>query len=208
MNSKPGSSLHLPAHYGRHRTINLRKDRRFNLWVQAISLCGVLAAVSVAVILKLPLGSTWNPWFGVPTTILAALVYLAAHEVTHGIALQWLTGDRPTYALRFPFLTTGNRAYLDRGGTVLVALAPSVLWGVLLLGALLLAPADLRMTLYVILTLNIAGSAGDYAETVVALRQPPEALIRDDGTEITVFLPSGEGSSREDQAGAASRRPQ
>ena len=97
---------------------------------------------------------------------------------------------------------------LNRGSTAFVALAPSLAWGVLLLAAFLLAPADVRLTLYVLLALNFAGSGGDYAEAALALRQPPEALIRDDGAEIGVFLPAGDHGPAEPQTADADRRPQ
>ncbi|MFD0047135.1 DUF3267 domain-containing protein [Pseudarthrobacter scleromae] len=100
-----------------------------------------------------------------------------------------LTRVRPTYAVRFPFLTTGNRAYLTRRTAVVVALAPCIVWGGVLLAALLTVPADYRITMYVLLALNFAGSAGDYVEVYVVSRQQPDALVQDDGDNINVFVP-------------------
>jgi hypothetical protein len=208
MSRPPENSLRLPIGYECHLSIDLEEDRVFNRWVRAVFLGVAVAAVAAALGLNLPLETAWSPWVSVPVTVLAVLFYFSAHEATHGLALRWRTGIRPSYAFAFPFLTTGSPAYLNRGSTAFVALAPSLAWGVLLLAAFLLAPADARLTLYLLLALNFAGSGGDYAEAALALRQPPEALIRDDGAEIGVFLPAGGHSPAEAQAADADRRPQ
>lgn len=185
----PRDTVELPPHYRPHRTVNLKKDGKFPAAVQGIFVMVALLAVSAALLLGLPLGSGWSPLVTVPVTLLACLAYMAAHEATHGVVLQLLTRVRPTYAVRFPFLTTGNRAYLTRRTAVVVALAPCIVWGGVLLAALLTVPADYRITMYVLLALNFAGSAGDYVEVYVVSRQQPDALVQDDGDNINVFVP-------------------
>lgn len=59
----------------------------------------------------------------------------------------------------------------------------------MVLAALFALPADYRLTAYVVLALNFAGSAGDIVEAYVVSRQQPEALVQDDGGKIHVFLP-------------------
>ncbi|WP_211219896.1 DUF3267 domain-containing protein [Glaciibacter superstes] len=84
---------------------------------------------------------------------------MAVHEATHGVVLQTLTTVKHSYAVRFPFLTTGNHAYLTRRSAIVVALAPAVIWGILLVAALLALPQDYLLTAYILLALNFAGSA-------------------------------------------------
>ncbi|MFJ6303195.1 DUF3267 domain-containing protein [Pseudarthrobacter oxydans] len=185
----PSDTVELPPDYRPHRTVNLKKDGKFPAAVQGIFVLVALLAVSAALLLGLPLGSGWSPLVTVPVTLLACLAYMAAHEAAHGVVLQLLTRVRPTYAVRFPFLTTGNRAYLTRRTAVVVALAPCIVWGGVLLAALLTVPADYRITMYVLLALNFAGSAGDYVEVYVVSRQQPDALVQDEGDNINVFVP-------------------
>lgn len=59
----------------------------------------------------------------------------------------------------------------------------------MLLAALVTLPDDYRLTAYILLTLNFAGSAGDIVEVYVVSRQPAEALFQDDGNDLHVFLP-------------------
>lgn len=179
----------LPATYRQHLTVNLQENKKFGIAVQGIFVVVALVAVGAALVLRLRLATEWAPLVTIAVTLTACLVYMAAHEATHGLTLQLLTRVKPTYKVRFPFLTTGNRAYLTRRTAVIVALAPVVTWGVVLVVALLTLPADYRLTAYILLALNFAGSAGDVVEVYVVSRQPTDALIQDDGNDLHVFLP-------------------
>jgi hypothetical protein len=85
--------------------------------------------------------------------------------------------------------TFAMSAYLTRRSAVIVALAPAVLWGIVLVAALFIVPQDYRLTVYILLALNFAGSAGDFVEVYVVSRQQPDALIQDDGNKVLVFVP-------------------
>ncbi len=178
----------LPATYREHRAVNL-KDKKFTVAVQGIFLVVALAALGVALLRLLPLDTSWSSVLTIPVTLVACIIYMAAHEATHGVLLHMLTKVKPFYAVRFPFLTTGNHAYLTRRSAVIVALAPAVIWGIILIAALSAAPQDYRLTVYILLALNFAGSAGDYVEVYVVTRQQPDALVQDDGNKVRVFIP-------------------
>lgn len=185
----------LPVTYRRHVTVDLKNDKRLAFAVQGIFVLAGLIAVGVALLFGLPLETQWPPILTIPVTVVACLVYMAVHEATHGVALQLITGMKASYSMRFPFLTTGTDAYLTRRSTVVVALMPGVLWGTLLLLALLTVPADFRLSAYIVLTLNFAGSAGDIVEVFVVTRQQRDALIQDDGKSVHVFLPRQSSST-------------
>lgn len=193
MDSKGGfcDASDLAATWHEHLTVDLENDKWFALSVQGIF---VLLAAIAAGAAFLPGANLWTGWSPVVTTVVTialCLIYMAVHEATHGVALRLLTRVRSSYTVRFPFLSTGNLAYLTRRNAVIVALSPGLLWGMLLLVALLSVPNDFRLTLYVVLALNFAGSAGDIVEVYVVLRQRRGALIQDDGSKIRVFVPYG-----------------
>lgn len=170
------------------RTVDLKRDGRFRAVIQGIFALVALGAVAVALLTDLPLGSTWSPIVMIPAVLLMCLIYMAAHEATHGAVLQLLTKVQPSYTFRFPFLTTGSDAYLTPRSAAVIALAPSVIWGLALLAALVTLPGDYRLVTYVLVALNFAGSAGDYVEAYLVTRQPPDALVQDDGDKVHVFL--------------------
>lgn len=187
----PKDTAELPLTYGAQLTVNFKKDKKLALAIQATFLLLALLAVAVALLVPLPLATSWAPVLTIAVTLAACLAYMAVHEATHGVTLQLLTKVKPTYKLHFPFLTTGNHAYLTRRSAVIVALAPSVIWGVVLLAALITLPDDYRLTAYIVLALNFVGSAGDFVEVFVVSRQPTAALLQDDGDDLHVFLPRG-----------------
>ncbi len=181
----------LPHGYRELRAVDLKKDKRYAVTIQGLVLLTALVAVGIARLISLPLESGWPPAVTAVTTVSACLLYMAAHEATHGAVLHLVSGVRPSYAVRFPFLTTGSRAYLTRRSAVMVALAPFLVWGLVLGGALLVLPQDYLLTTYIVLALNVAGSAGDFVEVHVVTRQPATALIHDDGTSMRVHVPDG-----------------
>lgn len=180
----------LPAPYAQHSTVDFKKDRKIAVLIQGIFVVVASVAVAVALLFQLPLASEWHPAITLIVTLAASLLYMAAHEATHGVTLRLLTGTRPSYRFRFPFLTTSSSLYLTRRSVVLIALVPCVLWGLMLLVALFFVPADVRLTVYIVLALNFAGSAGDYVETALALRQPPRTLLQDTADKIYIFRPT------------------
>lgn len=182
----------LPPAYQEQRTVDVKTDRRFAVAIQGLFVLVALVATAAALVLDLSLASSRSPVVIIPVTLLACLVYMAVHELTHGVVLQLLTKVQPSYTVRFPFLTTGNHAYLTRRSAVIVALAPSVIWGVVLLIALLTLPADYRLTTYILLALNFAGSSGDWVEVYVIAWQQHDALVQDDGDKIHIFVPQNQ----------------
>jgi hypothetical protein len=138
----------LPRTYREHRTVDLKKDKRFAVAVQGLFVLMALVAVGAALLLDLPLETSWSPILTTSVTLFACLIYMTVHEATHGVVLQILTKMKPSYAVRFPFLTTGNHAYLIRRSAVVVALAPALMWGIVLAAALLTLPQDYLLTAY------------------------------------------------------------
>lgn len=185
---QPRDTAELPSHYQKHLTVNLKTNRKITIFIQGTFLGVVLIAVVVALLSELPLPG-WSPWITVPVTLLACVLYMAAHEATHGVTLRLLTGTKPHYAVRFPFLTTSSPLFLTRRSTIITALAPCIVWGAVLVGALFVVPDELRLMSYILLTLNFAGSAGDYIEAVLAFRQPKRALLQDEGDRFHAFIP-------------------
>ncbi|WP_131105478.1 DUF3267 domain-containing protein [Ornithinimicrobium sufpigmenti] len=172
-------------------TLDLKTNRTAALTVQVGVALTVATAIALALLLDLPLDSGWGSGITAVVTVAAVVVYMVGHELTHGAMLWALTRVRPTYAVRLPYLTTGSQALLTRPAAVTVALAPFLLWAVLLSALWLTLPQDGRLTLYVLLALNAAGSVGDAVQAWAFARLAPGSLIRDDGRQTTVFSPSG-----------------
>ena len=190
MTVRNSASSTLPAGYRLHRSVDLKRDRRQFTAIQVVAVLIVGAMVGPVLLLDLLPAGGWSTWVTIFVTVAACLVYGAVHELTHGAVLRLLCDERPTVAVRFPYLITGSTAYLGRRSFAAVALAPSVVWGLVLVVLLVVVPPQLVLTVFVVTVLNFAGSSGDYIQTYSTARLPPEALIQDDGTTTTVFLPT------------------
>ncbi len=186
---------HLPDSYRLHSTLDLTRDKRAAITIQAGFGLTVVAMIVVALVLDLPFESTLGTALTITITVAACLAYMVVHELTHAVLLWWLTQERPTVAVRLPYLITGSQALLTRGKAVVVALAPLVLYTVVLLDLLRTLPSQFFLTVYVVLVLNVAGSSGDVLQAYAFLRLPQAALIRDDGNVTSVFLPA-DGEAR------------
>lgn len=176
-----------PDEYRLASTLDLKEDRRASVTVQAGFAVTIAAMVALVPLLDLPVDSSWPRGLVGVVTVASCVVYMVAHELTHGLLLWWLTGARPTYALRLPYLVTGSRELLSRRVAIAVALAPLTLWSLVLLGLLLALPTELFLTWYVVLGLNVAASAGDVLQALLISRLPRSALIRDDGRQTSVW---------------------
>ncbi|WP_454083355.1 DUF3267 domain-containing protein [Georgenia sp. Marseille-Q6866] len=182
--------IDLPDSYRLHSTLDLKDDKRAATTIKVAFALTVAAMITLALVLDLPFQSTLSTGASVSITVVACLAYMVVHELTHAALLWWLTRERPTVGVRFPYLITGSQAFLTRGGAVVVALTPLVLYTLVLLDLLRSLPPEFFLTVYVVLVLNVAGSAGDVLQARAFLRLPPAALIRDDGEETSVFLPA------------------
>jgi len=186
---RPGQTQ-LPDSYRLHSTLDLKRDKRAATTIQAGFGLTVAAMIVVALVLDLPFESDLSTALTITITVAACVAYMVVHELTHAALLWWLTKERPTVAVRLPYLITGSQALLTRGRAVVVAVAPLVLYTVLLLGLLWTLPSQFFLTVYIVLVLNVAGSAGDALQAHAFLRLPHAALIRDDGKVTSVFLPT------------------
>lgn len=190
MRIRNSASSTLPAGYRPHGSVDLKRDREQFVAIQVVAVLIVAVMVGPVLLLDLLPAGGWSTWVTIAVTVAACLVYGAVHELTHAGALRLLCDERPTVAVRFPYLITGSPAYLGRRSFAAVALAPSVVWGVVLLVLLMVVPPALVLTVVVVAVLNFAGSSGDYIQTYSTAKLPPGALIQDDGRTTTVFLPA------------------
>lgn len=180
----------LPEHYRLHSTLDLKEDKRAATTIKVAFALTVIAMIVLALVLDLPRGDGLSSGVKVLITVAGCLAYMLVHELTHAVMLWWLTQERPTIRVRFPYLITGSPAFLTRAGAVAVALTPGLLYTLVLLDLLRTLPSQLFVTVYVVLVLNVAGSAGDVLQARGFLKLPRTALIRDNGRETSVFLPA------------------
>lgn len=189
------SCLELPQNYRPVLNIDLQKDKKLALLVNGL-------AIVIAVVLLIP-GNMAVPaarlfdvedGMGVYFARLAVLlvgmvVYMVLHELVHGIFMRHYSHAKVRYGFTGLYAFAGSDAYYAKVPYIVIALAPVVVWGLVLAVLCAVAPAGWFWVAYFIQIINLSGAAADLYVTVKFCTLPKDILVRDTGTAMTVYAP-------------------
>lgn len=183
------SYIGLPEGYELSREINLQKDKKLAFWLNA-------AASVVMLVLLLPilpkLGLLlWSGALLLPALalLLGTFAYLVLHEWVHGIFIRLFCGQKADYGFTGLYAFAGKKdAYFCKSHYLLIALAPVVIWGIVLAAACALAQGPWFLVVYFLEAMNLSGAAGDLYVAYLCLRAPSGLLINDDGVSMRFYL--------------------
>ncbi len=180
----------LPPHYRYAATLDFTRDRRHIVPMFILSLA-LIAVPAVAGLFIVPVGPSWalmaSRWWAWPALGGALLLYIPLHELVHGLAMLALSGVMPKFGLRLPYAYAGSEVWFDKRSHIITALAPVVLWGVLLQVAIARLPAPWFWPLWIVQISNLSGSAGDIYCVWALLRMKGDLLIQDTGVRMRVY---------------------
>lgn len=185
----------LPENYIQRTVIDLEKDKKAFWFVNILSL--VIAALMVAIgVWAVPLdlepdADNFVLELLLPLIVLLAgiFAYIVLHEAVHGVFMYAFSRVRPRFGFKLVFAYAGSEAYFDKIRYIVIALAPVVFWGMVLLIIDLFCKGIWFWVFYIIQVCNVGGAAGDLYVTAKILRMPKDILIQDTGTQMTVFTP-------------------
>ncbi len=176
----------LPEGYSEILSVDLQKNKRLAVLVNAIAVLIAAAMIVPAVIFV-------YPDIGLTTFILQALItaagifaYIILHELTHGVVMSAL-GAKPKYGFTGLYAYARAEAYFAKAPYITVALAPVVIWGIVLAILNLTLPVSWFYPIYIIQVMNISGAAGDLYVTARFIFMPKDILVFDTGTAMTVY---------------------
>ncbi|MBQ9960692.1 MAG: DUF3267 domain-containing protein [Firmicutes bacterium] len=184
----------LPNGYDLYERIDLTKDKKtFN----AIMIWSV-AALVVMIAAGLPEHS-FLAAFDMPTEkvlicvaamAIGLLAYILLHEAVHGVFIWFFTGSKPSFGfdLKSGMAYAGSTWFFKKWPYIVIALAPVVIWGIVL--AVLCSKAEecYFWYIYAIQIMNITGAAGDLYVTYMVSRMPSEVLATDSGTAMNFYM--------------------
>ncbi len=120
--------------------------------------------------------------------VIALVLMLVLHELTHGLFFWVFTRQRPVFGFKLMYAyAAAPDWYLARTPFIITGAAPLVLltlFGILLM---LIVPLALVPGLIFFMTFNAAGSIADIYTVMVLLYQPKTVFIQDRGDSFTVF---------------------
>lgn len=188
-----GSVKELPGGYAAAETIDLQHDKRAMLLVNGAAVV-LMVLLCIAGDRVVPLSTLFDLTVG-PTLYIGRLavmlvglvVYLVLHELVHGVCMKHFGAEKVRYGFTGVYAYAGSDAYFYRGPYIIIALAPIVVWGVVLLVLNCAVGPDWFWSVYFIQVCNISGAADDLYVTVRLLRMPADTLVRDTGVTMTVY---------------------
>ena len=189
----------LPDGYREICSVDLKKDKKAAVYVN-------LLAIAIAVILVLPMNAV-VPFYRslvsqtdikdilIKYVVLLVLMvlYVILHELVHGVAMRICGTKKVKYGFNGLYAFAGSYDYYDKTAYIFIALAPIVLWGVVLAVVNILVPAEWFWVIYIIQVLNISGAAGDLYVSVKFSRLPRDILVQDYGIGMVVYSGSNAG---------------
>ena len=185
------SFTELPEGYAEILHIDLQKDKKLMTIVNVLAVVISVAMILIAAFL-VPLGR----YFAFNMTQLLVLcvgyvAYMVLHELVHGITMRCFSEAKVKYGFTGMYAFAGSDAYYCRKHYVIIALAPIVVWGIVLGILNFLVPMNWFYVVYLIQVGNISGAAGDLYVSWRFRKLPADILVRDTGVAMTVFSREG-----------------
>lgn len=190
----------LPADYHSGFTVDLQKDKK--LFVLVNGLCLLIAAFLVGLGMALcPLSSMLQDMkqsldegqylrYMMPLLVIfgGSCLYIVLHELVHGVFMYAFSHVRPNFGFTGAYAYAGSEVYFGKVHYIIIALAPVVIWGIVLAILSTVLPQPWFWPVYFIQILNLSGAAGDFYVTFRFCRLPKDILVQDTGIRMTVFL--------------------
>lgn len=183
----------LPEGYAEIYSVDLQKNKKIALLVNLLAVL-IAAVMVVPILFIIPISSLFSMEKGMLSYLLrfAALlifmvIYMILHELVHGIAMKICGTKQVKYGFTGMYAFAGSEDYYGKKAYIFIALAPVVLWGIVIALINPFVGQEWFWVVYFIQIINLSGAAGDIFVTVKFSRLPADILIRDYGVGMRVY---------------------
>ena len=182
--------------YELYEVIDFSKDPKLQKRIAWSGLAVICAMTAAALPVHTLRSAVSMPPLQIAAAVVAVLVglvvYLLLHEGVHGMCIKFFTGVPAQYGfeLRAGMAYASSRFFFRRTAYMSIALAPIVVWGIVLTLLLRDIPEQYWWYLYAIQIFNVSGAAGDLFVTYRILTMPKDVLVLDTGMEMKFFAPT------------------
>lgn len=191
----PSVCFDLPDSYEELCRVDLQKDGSLAVLVNILALViflagGVIGHQFVPIHTFYSMSDGMLLYFVRLATACAGVVlYVFLHESVHGIFIKHYSGRKAQYGFTGLYAYAGSEAYFNKRQYLVIALAPIVIWGIVLTVFLIFVPESWFWAVYFIQLINLSGAAGDLYVVWKFSGMRRDILIRDSGTDMTVYAP-------------------
>ena len=192
---EPSVCFTLPDGYEELCRVDLQKDRRLAVLVNILALViflagGVIGHRFVPIHTFYSMSDGMLLYFArLAAAFGGTVLYIFLHEFVHGTFIKYYSGRKAQYGFTGLYAYAGSKAYFNKSQYVVIALAPIVIWGIFLTVLLILVPQSWFWAVYFIQLINLSGAAGDLYVVWKFSGMRRDILIRDCGTDMTVYAP-------------------
>lgn len=181
----------LPEGYKEIKKVDLQKNKKLAMLVNGLGVL-IMVAMIVPMLFVVPIKSFMSGGMGLyfikcGVVLVVMIAYIILHELVHGIVMKYYSKVKPTYGFTGMYAYAGSSAYFCKKHYRVVALAPIVVWGIVLLIFNLLVPTEWFWVVYLIQIMNISGAAGDLYVSISFSKLPEDILINDTGVSMTIY---------------------
>ncbi len=183
----------LPEGYEEIYSVDLQKDKKMSLLVNVLAiLIAALLVVPMHFLRPITLLFSMENGLGNYALRFVALlvlmvVYMVLHELVHGAAMKLCGTTKVKYGFTGLYAFAGGDDYYGKRAYIFIALAPVVLWGIVLALITPFVSLEWFWVVYLLQVSNLSGAAGDFFVTLKFSRLPQDILIKDHGVGMAVF---------------------
>lgn len=174
-------------------SIDLQKDKKLALLVNVLAIViAVLLAVPMNFYIPISTLFDRSKEFGefmlqMGVLLLSMFVYAILHELVHGITMKLAGTKKVKYGFTGMYAFAGSDDYYDKKSYIIIALAPVVVWGIVLAVLNAFVPVEWFWVVYIIQIMNLSGAAGDYYVSFKFSKLPKDIWVHDCGTSMKVY---------------------
>ena len=117
----------------------------------------------------------------------STFAYIILHEAVHGIAMKCFGAKKVSFGFKNMYAFAGCNEYFSKSSYITIALAPVVVWLIVLCVVNAIVPIGYFWVVYIVQIINVSGAAGDIYVTIKFLKLKKDVVIQDTGTEMMVF---------------------
>ena len=183
----------LPVGYEEIYAVDLQKDKKKALLVNLIAV-GIAALMIVPMLFVVPISSFFNMDSGIGkyfirlfSLVVLLVAYMVLHELVHGAAMRICGTKKIKYGFTGMYAFAGSSDYYGKKAYIFIALAPVVLWGIVLAVINPFVPTEWFWVIYFLQITNLSGAAGDLYVTLRFSRLPKDILVKDYGVGMRVY---------------------
>ena len=183
----------LPDGYKEAFTIDLQKNKKLALIVNGLAIVIGVALALLAHFLIVPIGKlfTIEPILDYimrfVVIMIGSVLYIVLHEAVHGIFMKRYCTAKVNYGFTGMYAFAGSEGYYCRRHYIIIALAPVVIWGIVLAILNVFTNDAWFWVVYIIQISNLSGAAGDLYVTYRMMKLSPDILVNDTGVRMTVY---------------------